>query len=42
MTIVASDSLLDAPVRDVEGRARSLRALLGAAATVVVFLRHFG
>lgn len=34
--------LLDAPLRDPEGRPSSLRAWLGPRATVVVFLRHFG
>jgi hypothetical protein len=36
------DAVLDAPLQDTSGAATTLRALLGRAATVVVFLRHFG
>lgn len=42
MVLAAPDPLLDAPLRDIHGRVVSLRALLGPATTVVVFLRHFG
>jgi hypothetical protein len=37
-----AEPLLDAPLRDPSGRVTSLRRELGRAATVVVFLRHFG
>jgi hypothetical protein len=36
------DALLDAPLRTTDGTATALRAWLGPAATVVVFLRHYG
>jgi len=37
-----SDQVLDAPLRTAGGDDTTLRAQLGPAATVVVFLRHFG
>jgi len=36
------DVLLDAPLRMASGEATTLRGQLGARATVIVFLRHFG
>ena len=37
-----TDALLDAPLHTTDGAETTLRAQLGALATVVVFLRHFG
>ena len=37
-----TDAVLDAPLRTMAGHDTTLRAQLGPAATVVVFLRHFG
>ena len=44
MTSMPVDSapMLDAPILATDGATTSLRAQLGGAATVVVFLRHFG
>ncbi|MEO6597773.1 MAG: hypothetical protein ABIP94_23760 [Planctomycetota bacterium] len=36
------DILLDTPLQTAAGASTTLRASLGQAATVVVFLRHFG
>ncbi len=41
-TTIDTDSLLDLPLRTAGGDATTLRGQLGARATVVVFLRHFG
>jgi hypothetical protein len=38
----AAAPVLDAPLQDAAGAATTLRAQLGAGATVIVFLRHFG
>ncbi len=37
-----ADAVLDVPLRTMAGAETTLRAQLGPAATVVVFLRHFG
>lgn len=37
-----ADPVLDAPLQDAAGTGTTLRAQLGAGATVIVFLRHFG
>lgn len=37
-----ADPLLDVPLTTADGSTTTLRAGLGPAATVVVFLRHFG
>lgn len=40
--VLAADAVLDAPLQTDSGATTTLRAQLGPAATVVVFLRHFG
>lgn len=39
---IAIDAVLDAVLQDAAGAPTTLRAQIGPAATVVVFLRHYG